>query len=93
MHLTEYSKQNDISFRKAINAQRVPFAMMLYGILASPYPLALLGYHIFLIARGETTREYLHGHKFVRSERHRPFSQKSIFKNFVVVLCRPRPPT
>ncbi|TGZ78001.1 zf-DHHC-domain-containing protein [Ascodesmis nigricans] len=93
VHLEKYSNAYDISFNQAIKRQRVPFAMMIYGILAAPYPIALVGYHIFLIARGETTREYLHGHKFVRSERHRPFSQKSILKNFVVVLCRPRPPT
>ncbi|KAH8149163.1 uncharacterized protein LAJ45_06702 [Morchella importuna] len=69
------------------------FAMVVYGAVASPYPLALFGYHLFLMGRGETTREYLHGHKFVRSERHRPFSQQNIFKNFVVVLMRPKPPT
>lgn len=66
---------------------------MIYGAVAVPYPAALCGYHVFLMARGETTREYLHGHKFVRSERHRPFSQGPWWRNFVVVLCRPRPPT
>lgn len=81
------------SFSAAITDHRVPFALMVFGCLAAPYPAALCGYHVFLMARGETTREYLHGHKFVRSERHRPFSQGLWWRNFVVVLCRPRPPT
>jgi palmitoyltransferase ZDHHC9/14/18 len=85
--------EEDIDFSDAIKRERVPFAMMLYGALAAPYPAALCGYHIFLMARGETTREYLHGHKFVRSERHRPFSFNSWWRNFIVVLCRPRPPS
>ncbi|KAG0637589.1 DHHC palmitoyltransferase-domain-containing protein [Tuber brumale] len=93
VHLNEWKKQTNHSFSDAIREWQVPFGMIIYGALAAPYPLALLGYHIFLIARGETTREYLHGHKFVRSERHRPFSQINAFYNFVVVLCRPRPPT
>jgi palmitoyltransferase ZDHHC9/14/18 len=80
-------------FSHAIKEKRITFAMLIYGALATPYPAALCGYHIFLIARGETTREYLHGHKFIRAERHRPFSFHKWWKNFVVVLCRPRPPT
>jgi len=93
VHLNEWKKQTNHSFSDAIREWQVPFGMVIYGALAAPYPLALLGYHIFLMARGETTREYLHGHKFVRSERHRPFAQINAFYNFVVVLCRPRPPT
>lgn len=85
--------EDGVGFNDAIRKWRVVFAMVVYGALASPYPLALFGYHVFLMGRGETTREYLHGHKFVRSERHRPFSQQNILKNFVVVLCRPKPPT
>lgn len=81
------------SFRAAIDKEKVPFAMLIYGALAAPYPAALCGYHVFLMARGETTREYLQGHKFPRNERHRPFSQGSWWKNFVVVLCRPRGPS
>ena len=50
-------------------------------------------YHLFLMARGETTREYLNSHKFIKSERHRAFTQENIIKNWIVVLCRPRPPT
>ena len=48
---------------------------------------------MWLIARGETTREYLNSHKFLKNDRHRPFTQVSAFKNWVVVLLRPRPPT
>lgn len=67
--------------------------MVIYGALATPYPAALMGYHLFLMGRGETTREYLNSHKFVKKDRHRPFTQGNIIKNWFVVLCRPRPPT
>jgi palmitoyltransferase ZDHHC9/14/18 len=50
-------------------------------------------YHLFLMGRGETTREYLNSHKFIKKDRHRPFTQDSVIKNWLVVLCRPRPPT
>ncbi|PWW79918.1 zf-DHHC-domain-containing protein [Tuber magnatum] len=93
VHLCEWKKQTNHSFSDAIREWQVPFGMMIYGALAAPYPLSLLGYHVFLMARGETTREYLHGHKFVRSERHRPFAQVNALYNYVIVLCRPRPPT
>lgn len=97
-HLLVWAHQNDTNLNHAINHWRVPFAMVLYGILATPYPTALMGYHIFLMARGETTREYLNGHKFVKQDRHRPFTQGGSAlarrsKNLLVVLCRPRPPT
>ena len=81
------------SFAAAVRAERVPFALLVYAALAAPYPAALCGYHVFLMARGETTREYLHGHKFMRSERHRPFSLGSWWRNLVVVLCRARGPS
>ncbi|KAK3644947.1 Eukaryotic peptide chain release factor GTP-binding subunit [Elasticomyces elasticus] len=42
---------------------------------------------------GETTREYLNSHKFLPKDRHRPFSQGGWWRNWVVVLTRPRPPT
>jgi len=45
------------------------------------------------MARGDTTREYLNSHKFLKKDRHRPFTQGNAFMNWVVVLCRPRPPT
>lgn len=98
IHLILWQRQQSkiedgVGFNDAIQRWRVVFAMVVYGALASPYPLALFGYHVFLMGRGETTREYLHGHKFVRSERHRPFSQQNVLKNFIVVLCRPKPPT
>ncbi|KAB2580541.1 Zinc finger DHHC-type palmitoyltransferase protein [Lasiodiplodia theobromae] len=81
------------SFSEAISHWRVPFAMMIYGILVTWYPASLWGYHIFLIARGETTREYLNSHKFLKKDRHRPFTQTSLWQNFSAVLFRPRPPT
>ncbi|KAL9636596.1 MAG: hypothetical protein Q9164_002727 [Protoblastenia rupestris] len=82
-----------ISLASSINVNRVPFAMFIYAILATPYPACLWGYHLWLIARGETTREYLNSHKFLKKDRHRPFTYGNILKNWIAVLNRPRPPT
>jgi palmitoyltransferase ZDHHC9/14/18 len=88
-----YAQRQGISASHAISHFRVPFAMVIYGFLAFLYPAALMGYHVFLMARGETTREYLSSHKFLKKDRYRAFTQSSWFKNWFVVLCRPRPPT
>jgi palmitoyltransferase ZDHHC9/14/18 len=85
--------QENLDFGGAISQCRVPFAMVIYAILAFPYPLALTLYHLFLMGRGETTREYLNSHKFVKSERYRAFTHNNAFTNWLVALCRPRPPT
>ncbi|KAK4232356.1 putative palmitoyltransferase [Podospora fimiseda] len=86
-------RSEGVSFGDSISRFRVPFAMVIYGFIAFLYPAALMGYHIFLMARGETTREYLNSHKFLKKDRYRAFTQGSWFKNWFVVLCRPRPPT
>jgi len=91
--IVAYHQQQQVSFTAAINHFRVPFAMFIYGIVGCTYPVALMGYHLFLMSRGETTREYLNSHKFLKKDRHRPFTQGSIIMNLLVVLCRPRPPT
>jgi palmitoyltransferase ZDHHC9/14/18 len=91
--ILHYASAQGISVGESINAWRAPFAMFIYGIAATPYPASLMGYHLFLMARGETTREYINSHKFLKVDRHRPFDQGSIFKNLIVVLMRPRPPT
>ncbi|TDZ21135.1 Palmitoyltransferase ERF2 [Colletotrichum orbiculare MAFF 240422] len=88
-----HSNRSEISFRESIDDFRVPFAMVIYGFISFLYPAALMGYHIFLMARGETTREYINSHKFIKKERFRAFTQGSMLKNWIVVLCRPRPPT
>ncbi|EAQ89913.1 hypothetical protein CHGG_06532 [Chaetomium globosum CBS 148.51] len=88
-----YANQQGISSGAAISHFRVPFAMVIYGLIAFLYPAALMGYHLFLMARGETTREYLNSHKFLKKDRYRAFTQGSWFRNWFVVLCRPRPPT
>ncbi|KAF8470212.1 DHHC palmitoyltransferase-domain-containing protein [Kalaharituber pfeilii] len=92
-HIMLWKNKHHKSFAEAIGVLRVPFAMMLYGALAVPYPMALTGYHLALMARGETTREYLVGNKLPPQDRHRAYDQLSWFKNYVNVLCRPRPPT
>lgn len=73
--------------------ERGALAMLIYAVLVAFYPMSLWGYHIFLIARGESTREYLNSHKFLKKDRHRPFDTRGWFRNFVMVFCRPRPPT
>ncbi|PNY28671.1 Palmitoyltransferase [Tolypocladium capitatum] len=85
--------REDVTFSDAIDHFRVPFALIFIGFLLFLYPAALMGYHLFLMARGETTREYINSHKFAEKERYRAFSQGSMLRNMVAVLCRPRPPT
>lgn len=93
-HLLAWQNANPgSSFADAIREWQAPFAMVIYGILGTPYPASLWGYHIFLIARGETTREYLNSHKLKKQDRHRTFNQGSIWKNWISVLARPRAPT
>ena len=83
----------NITFAQSIDRLKVPFSMMIYGLLATPYPASLWGYHLYLMGRGETTREYLNSHKFPKKDRHRPFTQRKLLKNWLVVLLRPRTPT
>lgn len=92
-HILISMSKEDMSFAEAIDKYRVPFAMVIYGFLAFLYPAALMGYHVFLMARGETTREFLNSHKFLKKDRYRAFTQGNMFKNWITVLCRPRPPT
>ena len=92
-HCLRYASSNHISFVKSIDKWRVPFAMFIYGLLAMPYPACLWVYHLVLMGRGETTREYLNSHKFLKKDRHRPYDQGSFWKNWLVVLLRPRPTT
>lgn len=92
-HILVYRHQHGITFGKAIDHWRVPWAMVIYGALAAPYPGSLWAYHLFLMGRGETTREYLSSHKFQKADRYRPFDQGNIFRNWIAVLGRPRPPT
>jgi len=63
-----WKKEDGKSFSHAISVLRVPFAMMLYGAFSAPYPMALTGYHICLMARGETTREYVSFRSFCNLE-------------------------
>ncbi|KAF2104395.1 zf-DHHC-domain-containing protein [Rhizodiscina lignyota] len=92
-HLLIWKEREHKGFGDAIGRWRVPFAMVIYAVLVTPYPLSLWGYHLFLMARGETTREYLNSHKFMKKDRHRPFTRGAWIKNWVAVLARPRPPT
>ncbi|KAB8068073.1 DHHC palmitoyltransferase-domain-containing protein [Aspergillus leporis] len=92
-HILVYRSREGISFSDAIDKWRVPWAMVLYGAIAAPYPASLWAYHLFLVGRGETTREYLNSHKFVKADRHRPFTQGNILRNWIAVFGRPRPPT
>ncbi|ODA83596.1 hypothetical protein RJ55_02111 [Drechmeria coniospora] len=88
-----HTRRERVTFGESIGRFRVPFALVVVGLVEFLYPAALMGYHVFLMARGETTREYINSHKFPRSERHRAFSQAGVLRNLAAVLCRPRPPT
>lgn len=92
-HVLLYASQEGIPVAASIDQFRTPFAMFIYGTIATIYPAALMGYHLFLMARGETTREFLNSHKFLKKDRYRAFTQGSAWKNWVTILCRPRPPT
>ncbi|WEW57535.1 Eukaryotic peptide chain release factor GTP-binding subunit [Emydomyces testavorans] len=92
-HILVYQARQGISFLQSIDKWRVPFAMVIYGALAFLYPAALWGYHLFLVGRGETTREYLNSHKFKKAYRHRPFTQGNFLKNWIAVFGRPKPPS
>lgn len=72
---------------------RVALAMVVYGCLAFFFPACLVGYHVFLMARGETTREYVNSNKFAKKDRYRPFALNSWIKNWYITLVRPRRPT
>lgn len=96
VHVGYYGRQNGLTFGQSLSGrtqERVAFAMFIYSVFALPYPGCLFGYHLFLVGRGETTREYLNSHKFLPKDRHRPFSQQSLFMNWLAVLGRPRGPS
>jgi palmitoyltransferase ZDHHC9/14/18 len=72
---------------------RVALAMIVYGCLAAIFPICLFGYHLFLMARGETTREYVNSKKFAKKDRYRPFALDLWLKNWYITLVRPRRPS
>ena len=90
---TNYASTHGIPFREAIDYYRTPFALFVLGLLLTPYPASLMAYHLFLMGRGETTREYLNSHHFLKKDRHRPFDQGSVFRNWLTVLLRTKTPT
>ena len=79
-----YSSQRKVSFMSAVNDNRVPFAMFIYGILAFMYPSSLWVYHLLLTGKGETTREYLASRRFKKPERYRPFDQGSFISRTTI---------
>jgi palmitoyltransferase ZDHHC9/14/18 len=91
--LIVYQNRQGVSFGAAMRHFKAVFALLIIGFILFAYPAALMGYHVFLMARGETTREYMNSHKFVKGERFRAFTQVNPIKNFITILCRPRPPT
>ncbi|KAF3482341.1 palmitoyltransferase erf2 [Arthroderma uncinatum] len=92
-HILSYQSKEGISFGASIDKWRVPFAMVIYGGFAATYPASLAVYHLFLMGRGETTREYLNSRKFKKEDRHRPFTQGGLLKNLTVALGKPRTPS
>jgi palmitoyltransferase ZDHHC9/14/18 len=95
-HIGTFANTNAITFGQALSGnwpERLAFAVFIYAVLALPYPGALFCYHLFLMTRGETTREYLNSHKFPPKDRHRPFALPSPLANLALVLSRPRGPS
>ena len=92
-HLLGWAHTNGTSLATSFGRNGVAAFTFIYGLVIFLYPAALWGYHLFLIVRGQTTREYLNSKKFLKKDRHRPFHQKTWWRNLVVVLLRPRPPT
>ncbi|KAG6020876.1 hypothetical protein E4U41_002704 [Claviceps citrina] len=87
-----YMEREQASFGESIAHFRAPFALAILGLVCSIYPGGLMGYHLYLMARGETTREFIKSHKFVKHERFRAFSHGGRLRNLAAGLCRPRPP-
>jgi palmitoyltransferase ZDHHC9/14/18 len=93
-HILAWQSHYGGSFVKAVRKTRgVPLAMVIYGAIAGAYPLALTMYHLGLMGSAQTTREYLQSRRFLKKDRHRPFTQGNFVKNWIVMLNRPRPPT
>jgi palmitoyltransferase ZDHHC9/14/18 len=93
-HILAWQSENGGGFMNAVRGTRgVPFAMVIYGVFAGTYPIALTVYHLGLMGSAQTTREYLQSRRFQKKDRHRPFTQGNFLKNWWVVLMRPRPPT
>ncbi|KAM7195617.1 Palmitoyltransferase ERF2 [Rhypophila sp. PSN 637] len=89
-----YRNRQNTSFGDAISHFPVPFALVFYSLLGLSYPAPLTVYHLFLIRRGETTREFLSSKKLPPKDRYRPFQAgDSLVRNCLVVLCRPKGPS
>jgi len=88
-----YMTRQQISFGEAIAHFPVPFALVFYCLIVMSYPAPLTVYHVYLMARGETTREFLSGRKLPEKDRYRPFTLGNWMLNWVAVLCRPKPPS
>ena len=87
-----YASAQSLTFVQAIDVFRVPFALFIFGVLVTPYPACLTGYHLFLTGRGETTREFLNSHNLLKRDRHRPFDRWNVFANWKVTFLKPKPP-
>ena len=91
--LVNEAKVRGISINDAIPDNPWAIFLTVYGAVAGVYPLALVTYHLFLMGRGETTREYLNSHNFLPKDRHRPFDHGKWFTNVRNVLLRGHPET
>ncbi|TVY88954.1 Palmitoyltransferase [Lachnellula willkommii] len=80
--ILSYKNSQHISFGASISHFRVPFAMVIYAILFTPYPASLWVYHLFLMGRGETTQRSLPS-----------FYARQSFEELACGTLSPRPPT
>lgn len=92
-HLLSYQSMHKISFLQSLKVWRMTFAMFIYGLLATPYPASLWIYHLYLIGRAQTTREFLNSRMLAKRDRYLAFDQGSFLRNWIAIFLRARPPT
>ncbi|KAK9260028.1 DHHC palmitoyltransferase-domain-containing protein [Lipomyces tetrasporus] len=90
VHVLILNRQKSSTMIAAIRYAPVSFALAIYAALGSIYPTSLGLYHIFLMSRGENTREFLRNRHVNKLERRRPYDTRIIRRNILYVLCSPR---
>ncbi|EEB09255.1 palmitoyltransferase [Schizosaccharomyces japonicus yFS275] len=90
MVFKSYNRSSGVSFSRYLRKPTVgmSFFLALCSCIGCTYPGLLAGYHCYLIARGQTTHEYLRAQS-TDTRDPRPYNNSAI-RNFVIVLCRPK---
>ncbi|OQV12241.1 putative palmitoyltransferase ZDHHC14 [Hypsibius exemplaris] len=93
-HLVLRSQQSQGGFVETIKATPASLVEAIICFLSLWSLLGLVGYHTYLVSTNMTTNEDIKG-GFPGTDQNASemFSHGSVFKNFFVVLCGPRPPS